>query len=167
MAYSYTKPPMYDHRLSQHTLRALAYAPVFYALYAAWLFSNQQVFRNLVPEINDFKLYPLQGHNIGQWFEQITPGSIFVCYILGVILMILIGLCARFCRKDKGDPGVADLTVIENLGHFFSMLKNKDREFWFREETVCRDRIGLKRINNKKNFEALVFAEPDRLKRRL
>lgn len=47
------------------------------------------------------------------------------------------------------------------------MLKNKDREFWFREETVIRDRVGLKRINNKKNFEALVFAEPDKLKRRL
>ena len=59
------------------------------------------------------------------------------------------------------------MTVIENLGHFFSILKNKDREFWFREETVCRDRLGLKRIFNKKNFEALVFAEPDHLKRRL
>ena len=47
------------------------------------------------------------------------------------------------------------------------MLKNKDREFWFREETVMRDRVGLKRVNNKKNFEALVFAEPDKLKRRL
>ena len=59
------------------------------------------------------------------------------------------------------------MTRIENLGHFFSMLKNKDREFWFREETVMRDRVGLKRVNNKKNFEALVFAEPDKLKRRL
>ena len=41
MAYSYTKPPMYDSRLSQNTLRALSYAPFLYAISAAWLFSNQ------------------------------------------------------------------------------------------------------------------------------
>lgn len=168
MAYSYTKPPMYDSRLSQHTLKALAYAPVFYAIYAAWLFSNQQVFRNLVPEITNFLLYPLQGHKFEQWFEHVTPGTPFVCYIIGVVLMIIVGLFSRCCcRKDDNQVAVEDLTRIENLGHFFSMLKNKDREFWFREETVMRDRVGLKRVNNKKNFEALVLAEPDKLKRRL
>ena len=46
------------------------------------------------------------------------------------------------------------------------MLKNKDREFWFREEVVCRERIGLKRISTK-NFLQLVFAEPNKQKRRL
>lgn len=40
MAYSYTKPPMYDSRLSQSTLSALRWAPVMYAIQAAWIFSN-------------------------------------------------------------------------------------------------------------------------------
>lgn len=40
MAYSYQKPPMYDSRLTQQTLNALKYATIFYALSAAWLFSN-------------------------------------------------------------------------------------------------------------------------------
>ena len=40
MAYSYTKPPMYDSRLSQQVLKALGYAPIFYALMSAWIFSN-------------------------------------------------------------------------------------------------------------------------------
>mgnify|MGYP007058525273 CR=1 FL=1 len=96
-----------------------------------------------------------------------TPGTPFLCYIIGVIIAIIVGWFSRCCKKDTGEIAVADLTVIENLSHFFSMLKNKDREFWFREETVCRDRIGLKRISNKKNFETLVFADADRLKRRL
>ena len=60
MAYSYQKPPMYDSRLTQHTLNYLRMAPYFYAVYAAWLFSNQQVFRNTVPEREGFNLYPLQ-----------------------------------------------------------------------------------------------------------
>lgn len=112
-------------------------------------------------------LYPLQNHRFDQWFSQVTPASPFVCYIIGVIIVIVVGWFSRCCRADKGVKPVAEWTIIENLSNFFSMLKNKDREFWFREETVCRDRLGLKRINNKKNFETLVFADSDRLKRRL
>ena len=37
--------------------------------------------------------------------------------------------------------------MIEALEPFFSMLKGKDREFWFQEEMVCRDRVGIKRTN--------------------
>ena len=40
MAYSYAKPPMYDSRLTQQTLQALNKATIFYAISAAWLFSN-------------------------------------------------------------------------------------------------------------------------------
>ena len=46
---------------------------------------------------------------------------------------------------------MSDLVIIESLEPFYSMLKNTDREFWFREETTCRERIALKRMNNK-NF---------------
>jgi len=41
MAYSYQKPPMYDSRLTGHTLKYLSFAPILYAIYACWLFSNQ------------------------------------------------------------------------------------------------------------------------------
>ena len=59
MAYSYTKPPMYDSRLTAHTLYYLRYAPIMYAVYGIWLFSNQQVFRNTVSPIVNFNLYPI------------------------------------------------------------------------------------------------------------
>lgn len=61
---------------------------------------------------------------------------------------------------------VSDLVIIESLEPFYTMLKNKDREFWFREETVNRERIALKRMNNK-NFTQLIFAKPNYNKRRL
>ena len=62
MAYSYKKPPMYDATLSQKTLNALGFAPIFYFLMSIWLFSNQQVFKNVVPQIKDNYLYPLNEH---------------------------------------------------------------------------------------------------------
>ena len=55
--------------------------------------------------------------------------------------------------RDK----LEETIVIESLDPFFSMLKNKDREFWFREEIDGRERIGLKRVDDK-NFMQLVFA---------
>ena len=49
MAYFYRKPPMYDNKLNNNTLFLLRIGPVIYCLMATWLFSNQQVFRNVVP----------------------------------------------------------------------------------------------------------------------
>ena len=40
MAYSYKKPPMYDNRVIQFTLKLLQFSPVLYFISAAWLFSN-------------------------------------------------------------------------------------------------------------------------------
>lgn len=65
MAYSYKKPPMYDTDLIQKTLDVIGMAPVFYFAMSIWLFSNQQVFKNVVPEIKDNYLYPLQQHTFG------------------------------------------------------------------------------------------------------
>ena len=59
MAYSYKKPPMYDASLSQKTLDTLGLAPILYFVMSIWLFSNQQVFKNLVPVIDSEVLYPL------------------------------------------------------------------------------------------------------------
>ena len=58
------------------------------------------------------------------------------------------------------------MVVIEGLDPFFSSLKSGDREFWFREEVVAQERIGIKRIS-KDNFEALVIAPAAEGKNRL
>ena len=71
--------------------------------------------------------------------------------------MYLFGLiCKCWCKNNEVEA--ADMTIVEGLPHFFSVLKNKDREFWFREEVVARERLGLQRLG-KRNFEELVFAE--------
>ena len=166
MAYSYQKPPMYDSSLSQNTLDSLGFAPFFYVIMATWLYSNQQVFHNVVPVIKDNYLYPLQEHTFASLFNQMTPASPFVAYILIFVLLVLLAVCSKCCGKDDGSAGVNDLVVTENLPPFFSVLKNKDREFWFREEIVARERIGMTRIRDT-NFKHLVFAEHNTSKSRL
>ena len=55
---------------------------------------------------------------------------------------------------------------MESLEPYFSMLKNKDREFWFEEEIACRERLGMKRLSSK-NFMSLIFTEKNSQARRL
>ena len=95
-----------------------------------------------------------------------TPASPFVLYISSTLLFTLIAYLIKCCRTDKGKPELRDMIVIESLEPFFSMLKNKDREFWFAEEKVCRERIGLKRVSEK-NYLNLIFAPPNFTSNRL
>ena len=81
-----------------------------------------------------------------------------------VIFFLFRSMWRCCCQNDKVDA--SDMTIIEGLPHFFSVLKNKDREFWFREEVVARERLGLQRTD-KKNFEELVLAERKTSKGRL
>ena len=111
----------------------------------------------MVPTITDNYLYPLQEHTFDDLVRQITPGTPFLAAILILLGYAVLGFCARTCccRKEGGD--VSNWVVIEGLNPFYSALKSGDREFWFREEVVAQERIGMKRIS-KRNFEALVIA---------
>ena len=68
----------------------------------------------------------------------------FLAYI-GALLGIWLIVKLYNCRR-KGVT-VRDMVTVEVLEPFYSMLKNKDREFWFNEEVGCRERVGIKRIS--------------------
>lgn len=61
---------------------------------------------------------------------------------------------------------IDELTVVEALDPFYAAIKNKDREFWFEEEVVARERIGMRRIREK-NFYELIVAKANNGKNRL
>ena len=98
MTYSYTKPPMYDSRLTSHTLKYLGVAPFLYVIFSCWLFSNQQVFMNTVSPIVGFNLYPLQEHKFVQFWTQITPATPFLIWLLGFIVIQIFKYCWSKCR---------------------------------------------------------------------
>ena len=56
LAYFYRKPPMFDSSLNMKTLSLLRQAPIFYTIMSIWLFSNQQVFRNVFTNISNDSL---------------------------------------------------------------------------------------------------------------
>ena len=44
LAYSYQKPPAYDHKLNETIVKMLRFAPIIYLIQAMWIYSNRQVF---------------------------------------------------------------------------------------------------------------------------
>jgi len=94
-----------------------------------------------VPVTTDGYLYPLQEHQFSQLFSQLTPATPFVFYFFGGIVFYLIVNAYRCFQKRLGIDKASQLeefVTIEGLDPFFTVLKNKDREFWFREEMVAQ-----------------------------
>ena len=46
MAYSYIRPPMYGTETNRSCMKFMLGAPTIYCVFAAWMFSNEQVFLN-------------------------------------------------------------------------------------------------------------------------
>ena len=70
------------------------------------------------------------------------------------------------CTDHKDQITAEYLVIVESLEPFYSMLKNKDREFWFQEEISGRERLGLKRLPQM-SFLTLIFADKHTKARRL
>ena len=90
MAYSYVQPPMFDSRINRGTIQRISWAPVLYAFSAAWVFSNQQVFRNTVTVNKGGHLYSAADHLFEQYFYQLTPGTPFVVFFFSLLVFILV-----------------------------------------------------------------------------
>ena len=67
MAYVYQRPPIHTTALNNSVLKMLAFAPFFYVVIAAWLYSNQQVFRNTVVFNSENYLFPQPDHRMDQF----------------------------------------------------------------------------------------------------
>ncbi len=46
LAYYNKRPPVYDYKMTETTIRLLGFAPFLYVGIGAWLFSNQQTFND-------------------------------------------------------------------------------------------------------------------------
>ena len=79
------------------TINLLKLAPYLYVCYGAWLFSNQQVFRDKVQENIDWSIFPPSDHHFSQFFTQVTPGSVFLLFPVIKVFGWILKYCMRRC----------------------------------------------------------------------
>ena len=73
---------------------------------SAWLYSNQQIFRDKVNERQNGQLFTAADHSVRQTFQQITPGQIFAILVIIELILVCWGNmgfdCCRSCKRKCG-----------------------------------------------------------------
>jgi len=59
-------------------------------VFAAWLFTNQQVFRNVIEVNTGDNLFADAGHNLGCFTNELLPGTIFAILLFFQLLFYLL-----------------------------------------------------------------------------
>lgn len=107
MAYSYKRPPMYGTELNTRTLQLMLGAPILYCCYAAWLFTNQQVFKNSVVINDGDMMFANTNHTISDfWSDGLMPGTFFFIICITYLVYWIgrtIYKCLGFAKKQEPD----------------------------------------------------------------
>ena len=101
LAYLCRAPPIYDEKMNKVTVNLLKVAPLLYMSVGAWVYSNQQKFYDKVKPITNNDLFMDSNHNFQDFWARISPGTIFCCYILLVIISILMKYGLKKCNFCK------------------------------------------------------------------
>ena len=146
IAYSYIQPPMIDSSLNQTTIYWISVSPIIYAFTSAWVFSNQQVFKNKVVVNKGDYLYADSDHYFVQFLTQITPGTPFVIYFFILGIFIIFRDPINYYRKKVLDYPVLNakhMILDQDLGVFWNVLKPKVKDVWLKEEAICTARLDM------------------------
>ena len=96
IVYSYREPPMYTSEANIRALSIMRIAPFIYCCFGVWVFSNQQVFRNVVVPRETHVLFPQTNHTFNLIFSQLTPGSTFL-----LLLAVLVSFAFQGWLKER------------------------------------------------------------------
>ena len=69
LAYHCVRPTYYSPKILQTPLRMLRIAPFLYMAMGAWVYSNQQVFRDEITTMDSKAFFMPSGHTFKQFFE--------------------------------------------------------------------------------------------------
>ena len=146
MAYVYQRPPIYTTALNNTVLKLLAFAPVPYVVVAAWVYSNQQVFRNTVVFNSENYLFPDPDHRLSQFWHQVTPGTLYLLALLCLTVQYAFSRAGcHLARSCQSDP-LAWLKSEKNSEHrqsYFDTLNEGKLRSWYREEDSLLRNYGI------------------------
>ena len=150
MAYSYIRPPMYGTETNRSCMKFMLGAPTIYCVFAAWMFSNEQVFLNeIIVNDSDQYLFPTTDHQIKDFFSYRTPGDIFLVWLIIITVynygpFVVDKVYEVFTGKKVF--GKSKIEMNQNLEPFNDSLSKKQINAIYREEEVIRNKFGFSRL---------------------
>ena len=95
----YRMPPNFSDALNRSCLDAVLWAPFLYACLGFWMYSNRQVFENIVLPVTYLNEVVRYDHKIIGSLKRISPGTPFL--ILLAILIVLKIIKIPSCLKSR------------------------------------------------------------------
>ena len=90
LAYTYEMPPTMDDRLPKYAVRMMSFAPLLLLMSGYWMYSNLQIFENVVSSIDKQGDQMLTGHTWST-LDTINPATPMMLIVIPY-LTIIIGL---------------------------------------------------------------------------
>ena len=98
LAYWWRRPPVFDEKMNATTIRLLGIAPLLYCCMAAWLYNNQQAFRNQVVPNEHGDIFMPAHHSFSDLYKQLSPGSVFIVYLALLFFMFCSKALLKCCK---------------------------------------------------------------------
>ena len=150
LAYFSKRPPAYNSIMTFTTINLLKFAPYLYVCYGAWLFSNQQVFRDKVQANTDWSIFSPCDHYFSQFFTQVTPGSVFLLFPVIKVFGWILKYCLRRSQVDSWFTHMDHIekqVVEQDLPSVYSTMSIAAREDLIREEVISRQRLNFSKLS--------------------
>jgi len=147
VAYSFQEPPSFDSEISISTIEVLMWAPLLYTGFGFWMYSNNQIFGNNFRVMST--LFAFRDQETSFWTMSKVTASYPLFY--GFFLVFFILIFKDWWREalNKVYPtGDAALDGDEVLDSYFDSLSLFSKQWWYMEELLCRDQLGLKILSD-------------------
>lgn len=147
ITYYFQKPPMYDNRLNDSSLRLLRWAPVFLLFFGYWCLGNKQIFENDT-YAQDYSNQPtVTGHYGWPYMGPNLP-----LFIVGVAVFLY--LCASrpfeyLFKKIRVMQDEKDWDLDENLGTYFDCVEPWEGKRWYAKTLYNQKKLDLKVMDSK------------------
>ena len=100
MYYSYSKPPMYDDKMTHTMITMLYYGPVVFVGVGAWAFQNQMIFQNKVLELETDNVFPKSSFHFSNLFTQLTPATpLVIFFVVFIVFRVIKAKCPHIMNQ--------------------------------------------------------------------
>lgn len=143
VAYSFQEPPAFDANISISTIEVLMWAPLLYLAFGFWMTSNTAIFGNHYRTMQT--LFKYKDADQSFWTMSTINSSYPLFYGFFVLLLIL--LLKPIWREKLNKIYPTGEAAFEGEGEvldpYFDSLALFSKQWWFMEELLCRDQLGL------------------------
>ena len=90
-------------------------------------------------------------HHLRDFVTHLSPGSIFIAYLILILLAVILRYCCKKCEYFKAcrklHERVKDIQVMQQLENFYAALPPKVRESLIREEVQDALRTNTSKLD--------------------